>query len=556
MPDYYALLDVGRDASPEDIKKGYRKMAVKWHPDKHASATDAEKAVAEEKFKEVAEAYATLSDPNERELYDRHGVAGLKRGGGTGPSGFGGMPSGIDPMDLFFQMFAQMRDTDGVNGDSASKREQRAASEAYRRAVRDQDNASSNGVPPAGMRFAFDGAAHHEGAVLNGLAAAYEGLFRLSTREVNGKPAYCHAVRRDRWIAFNGSGWMAQNERALGTKSGVLLLKDRRCATPDASPLSWHTSPGWSAQPGLRVVAMSEAEADQWEALSNPWGESTRAAPQTAQLPQPRDIRACPPCRLLTRCRLAPRALAVAVINEALEIMGRAQAVDPAARVACDPKASTADRLAAMEHLQQQRRGPQSRQTGPGGRLLSGGRGGGGGGRGGDGDGARAPKGDGARIELTLAGGVLYVGCVGGPPGREKPHGAGELLLRDGSVHSGLFDGGAAHGDGVYLDRKGSVHRGSWAANRRVGSFEVLDPSGAAWEDVYDVSGTRVSRKKKGGAAGPAAEACQYCGAKFHCAHNYSCRRHLGEFEGHQWACCGSTSSDEPGCHVEAAHVA
>jgi DnaJ-class molecular chaperone len=65
MPlDYYAVLEVPRDASPDDIKKGYRKMAVKWHPDKHATATDREKAEAEDNFKQVAEAYDALSDPN------------------------------------------------------------------------------------------------------------------------------------------------------------------------------------------------------------------------------------------------------------------------------------------------------------------------------------------------------------------------------------------------------------------------------------------------------------------------------------------------------------
>ena len=111
MPaDYYSLLGVGRDASPEDIKKGYRKMAVKWPPDKHASGGPSEKAQAEKKFKEIAEAYDALSDPNKKEIYDRYGEAGLKRGGGgAGPSGFGGMgPGGIDPNELFAQMFAQM----------------------------------------------------------------------------------------------------------------------------------------------------------------------------------------------------------------------------------------------------------------------------------------------------------------------------------------------------------------------------------------------------------------------------------------------------------------
>lgn len=516
MPsDYYALLGIGRDASPEEIKQGYKKMAMKWHPDKHASASDEEQKLALEKFQEVAQAYDTLSDAKKKDIYDCHGESGLKRPDfGVGPSGFGA----IDPMDLFYQMFEHMKDPHGVNGDTASKKEQRAASEAYKHgAGRDDD------LPPAGLRFAFDGAAYHEGAVLHGLAAPYEGLFRLSKREVHGKPAYRHAVRGERWIAFNGSGWMAQNESALGSKSGVLLLKDKRCRTPDASPLSWHASPGWQVQPGLRVVAMSEQEADRWEAQSNPFGE-------------------------------------MAAVNEAIGIMNQVLSLDPVARVARDPSAPTAKRLEAMDQLQQQRRGQQHGHAGRAidvsddpnpfdARNRGGGRGGGrgrgrGSGRGGDG-----------RARLTLGGGTLYVGCVCGPSGT-KPHGAGELLLKDGSVHTGLFEGGGAHGGGVYYDRKGSVHIGSWAANLRVGVFEVVDSTGAFWEDVYDQAGKRTSHKKKGDGPGSAADFCKLCGVKFHGAHNYACRRHVSEFDGVRWACCGAASLEEPGCHVEAAHEA
>ena len=69
--DYYAILNIGRDASQEDIKKAYRKMALKFHPDKNKSDD------AEEKFKEVAEAYEVLSDEDKRAAYDRYGEDGL-----------------------------------------------------------------------------------------------------------------------------------------------------------------------------------------------------------------------------------------------------------------------------------------------------------------------------------------------------------------------------------------------------------------------------------------------------------------------------------------------
>jgi len=83
--DYYKVLGITRTASEDDIKKAYRKMALRFHPDKNKSAG------AEEKFKEIAEAYEVLSDKRKRDIYDKYGEEGLKGGGGSGPgvnSGF------------------------------------------------------------------------------------------------------------------------------------------------------------------------------------------------------------------------------------------------------------------------------------------------------------------------------------------------------------------------------------------------------------------------------------------------------------------------------------
>ena len=82
--DYYALLGVDKKADDAALKKAYRKAAVKWHPDKHASKSEAEQKKAEERFKEIAEAYDVLSDPQKRQIYDVYGVEGLK--GGSGPA--------------------------------------------------------------------------------------------------------------------------------------------------------------------------------------------------------------------------------------------------------------------------------------------------------------------------------------------------------------------------------------------------------------------------------------------------------------------------------------
>uniref|UniRef100_A0A4W5P1Q0 J domain-containing protein n=1 Tax=Hucho hucho TaxID=62062 RepID=A0A4W5P1Q0_9TELE len=65
--DYYKILGIVKGAADEDIKKAYRKQALKWHPDKNKAAN------AEEKFKEIAEAYEVLSDPKKREIYDQYG---------------------------------------------------------------------------------------------------------------------------------------------------------------------------------------------------------------------------------------------------------------------------------------------------------------------------------------------------------------------------------------------------------------------------------------------------------------------------------------------------
>ena len=99
--DYYKILGINKSASDDDIKKAYRKLALKYHPDKNKAPG------AEERFKEVAEAYEVLSDKKKRDIYDIHGEEGLKGGipGGTG----GGTGSTYtfhgDPRATFAQFF-------------------------------------------------------------------------------------------------------------------------------------------------------------------------------------------------------------------------------------------------------------------------------------------------------------------------------------------------------------------------------------------------------------------------------------------------------------------
>jgi len=98
--DYYEILGVPRNASDDDLKKAYRKIAMKYHPDKNPGDKG-----AEEKFKEAAEAYSVLTDSKKRQMYDQFGHDGLKNSGFGNGSGFSG-GFGFDPFDIFREVFS------------------------------------------------------------------------------------------------------------------------------------------------------------------------------------------------------------------------------------------------------------------------------------------------------------------------------------------------------------------------------------------------------------------------------------------------------------------
>lgn len=144
--DYYEILGVTKSASLDEVKKAYRKLALAWHPDRNKAAN------AHEKFKEINEAYAVLSDPKKKETYDQFGHAAFAPGGGFGAHGAagqgpfgggfqqgpfqyyystsggqgGGMPFGedfIDPFEIFEQFFG------GGFGRGSARRQPRHAYE-------------------------------------------------------------------------------------------------------------------------------------------------------------------------------------------------------------------------------------------------------------------------------------------------------------------------------------------------------------------------------------------------------------------------------------------
>lgn len=113
--DYYEVLGLQKGASADDIKSAYRKLALKWHPDRWVEGSDAEKKKAEEMFKEASEAYSVLSDPDKKTRYDRFGHAGL---GGQGAPDFSGGFGNLNDIlnDLFGGGFGGFSGFGGFGG--------------------------------------------------------------------------------------------------------------------------------------------------------------------------------------------------------------------------------------------------------------------------------------------------------------------------------------------------------------------------------------------------------------------------------------------------------
>lgn len=135
--DYYQILGVSKNASDSELKKAYRKLALKWHPDKNQD----KKEEASKKFQEISEAYDVLSDKEKRQIYDQYGEEGLKAGGGAPPPGadggagfggpggfssasFSGFPGGggssfsfhsTDPSKIFEQFFGTANPQEAEN---------------------------------------------------------------------------------------------------------------------------------------------------------------------------------------------------------------------------------------------------------------------------------------------------------------------------------------------------------------------------------------------------------------------------------------------------------
>ncbi|RZU42968.1 molecular chaperone DnaJ [Edaphobacter modestus] len=127
--DFYEVLSVSRDASDQELKTAYRKLAMQYHPDRNPGD-----AAAEEKFKECSEAYQVLSDADKRAAYDRYGHAafnGSSSGNGGGPFGGGGFGNAQDLGDIFGDLFGEMFNMGGSGRGGHASRVQRGRDLRY-----------------------------------------------------------------------------------------------------------------------------------------------------------------------------------------------------------------------------------------------------------------------------------------------------------------------------------------------------------------------------------------------------------------------------------------
>lgn len=187
--DYYNILKVNRNASDEDLKKAYRRLAMIWHPDKNAN-----KQEAEAKFKQISEAYDVLSDPQKRQIYDLYGEEGLKSGQFPPPPrssrthnqgfyynhqqhpnpNFRFNPRNAD--DIYAEIFGENSNGNAGGNSSSSSSSSGARRDAYFRST----TMNSGG----GREYSGGGGSRKAPPVENALLCSLEELYTGSTRKM------------------------------------------------------------------------------------------------------------------------------------------------------------------------------------------------------------------------------------------------------------------------------------------------------------------------------------------------------------------------------------
>ncbi|KAK8921070.1 hypothetical protein KSP39_PZI019908 [Platanthera zijinensis] len=179
--DYYDILKVGKNASDEDLKKSYKKLAMKWHPDKNPT----DKTEAEAKFKQISEAYEVLSDPQKKLVYDQYGEEGLKGIPPPGNSGNGAKGSGdfvFNPRnaeDIFAEFFGSSPFEFGSMNRAKSTRFQSDGAGGFFGGPENVFRSYSEGV-----RMGGGGQLKKAPAIESKLACSLEELYMGSTRKM------------------------------------------------------------------------------------------------------------------------------------------------------------------------------------------------------------------------------------------------------------------------------------------------------------------------------------------------------------------------------------
>ncbi|KAJ7380223.1 DnaJ sub B member 2 [Desmophyllum pertusum] len=155
MSDYYKILEVPKSASEQDIKKAYRKLALKWHPDKNPI----NKEEAEENFKLISEAYDVLSDNEKRKIYDRYGKQGLTGGGGGGGptmGGFAGFGHDFhfrDPNEIFREFFQHDSMFEDIFGNNRSRQQGQRQGQGQGQGMMRPNDPFSSSFPGSNIGF-------------------------------------------------------------------------------------------------------------------------------------------------------------------------------------------------------------------------------------------------------------------------------------------------------------------------------------------------------------------------------------------------------------------
>lgn len=234
--DFYAILGVDRNATPEDLKKAYRKQALKWHPDRNPN----NKEEAEEKFKDIGEAYSVLNDPKKKQIYDQVGEEGL-RGQASGGFNAGGAGGGgrtyftfMNAEDIFKQFFGNENPFGFGFSNMGSGRQ----GTRVRFASGIPDTNAENGM--SGFTFTnMGGTAHEDGD-------SYMGNMHPQQMEPIQRPLHC-----------------SLEELYTGKKRKMRIIRKRlnpdgRTTYDDVKILEINVKPGWKA--GTKITFEKEGD--------------------------------------------------------------------------------------------------------------------------------------------------------------------------------------------------------------------------------------------------------------------------------------------------------